>query len=86
MWPEIGKTCFPKTTTKIDVPIFIFDGRLDMNTPSVLVEDWFNMIEAPRKELIWFEESGHNPMGDEPEKFKSLLRERCKEIIYQNNN
>lgn len=81
MWPEIGKTCFPKTTTKFEIPIFVFDGRHDMNTPSVLVEDWFNMIEAPHKELIWFEESGHNPMGDEPQKFKSLLREKAKEVI-----
>ncbi len=81
MWPELGKTCFPKTATSFKIPIFIFDGRLDMNTPSVLVEDWYNMIEAPHKELIWFEESGHNPMGDEPQKFKSLLREKAKEVI-----
>jgi len=81
MWPEIGKTSFPKTTTKFNIPIFIFDGRYDMNTPSVLVEDWYNMIEAPHKELIWFEESGHNPMGDEPIKFKTLLREKAKEVL-----
>ena len=31
---------------------------------------------APKKELIWFEHSGHNPMTDEPERFKSLLRDR----------
>ena len=80
MWNEVGETDFPTTCTKFQIPVFIFDGRLDMNTPSVLVEDWFNMIEAPRKELIWFEESGHNPMGDEPEKFKKLLRERLMEV------
>ena len=80
MWNEVGETDFPTTCTKFQIPVFIFDGRLDMNTPSVLVEDWFNMIEAPRKELIWFEESGHNPMGDEPEKFKKLLRDRLMEV------
>ena len=80
MWNEVGETDFPTTCTKFQIPVFIFDGRLDMNTPSVLVEDWFDMIEAPRKELIWFEESGHNPMGDEPEKFKKLLRERLMEV------
>jgi len=54
-----------------------------MNTPSVLVQDWFDKIEAPQKELIWFEDSGHNPMNDEPEKFKRLLRERLTEIAAQ---
>lgn len=76
MWPEVGATDFPKTCTQFKVPFYIFDGRLDKNTPSELVEDWYNMIEAPDKDLIWFENSGHNPMNDEPEKFKGLLRSK----------
>ena len=47
-----------------------------MNTPAELVEDWYNMIEAPEKDLVWFENSGHNPMNDEPEMFKRILREK----------
>lgn len=80
MWPEVGRTDFPKTCTRFEVPYFIFDGRLDKNTPAELVEDYFNLIEAPKKELVWFEDSGHNPMNDEPDKFKTLLRERLTEI------
>lgn len=76
MWPEVGATDFPRTCTKFKVPFYIFDGRLDKNTPSELVEDWYNMIEAPDKDLVWFESSGHNPMNDEPEKFKGLLRSK----------
>ena len=76
MWPEVGETDFPATCTKFDVPYFVFDGRLDQNTPASLVQAWFDTIEAPEKELIWFENSGHNPMNDEGEKFKRLLRER----------
>lgn len=76
MWEEIGTTDFPATCTKFNVPIYIFNGRLDMNTPAELVEGWYNMIEAPDKCLIWFDKSGHNPLGDEPEKFKKLLREK----------
>jgi pimeloyl-ACP methyl ester carboxylesterase len=76
MWAEVGATDFPKTCTKFDVPFFILDGRLDMNTPAELVEDWYNMIEAPEKDLVWFENSGHNPMNDEPEAFKRVLREK----------
>ena len=75
MWAEIGAEDLTKYT-KFEVPILVFDGRLDMNTPAELVEDWFAKIEAPYKELIWFDNSGHNPMGDEPERFKKLLREK----------
>ncbi|MBO7677342.1 MAG: alpha/beta hydrolase [Erysipelotrichaceae bacterium] len=75
MWPEIGKEDL-SIYTDFSVPILIFDGRLDMNTPAELVEEWFDKIKAPYKELIWFDESGHNPMGDEPERFKTLLKEK----------
>ena len=68
--PAVGATDFPSTCTKFQVPYFIFDGVLDQNTPAALVQDYFDLIQAPKKELIWFEQSGHNPMTDEPERFK----------------
>ncbi len=76
MWPECGSTNFNKTCTDFKVPFYIFDGMLDQNTPSALVEGWYNNIKAPDKCLVWFEHSGHNPMNDEGEKFKALLREK----------
>ena len=75
MWAEVGREDLTEYRS-FDVPILVFDGKLDMNTPAELVEGWFAGIEAPYKELIWFENSGHNPMGDEPERFKKLLREK----------
>lgn len=80
MWPECGQTNFNKTCTRFAMPFFVFDGTLDQNTPSSLVQDWFDSIEAPQKELIWFENSGHNPMNDEGDKFKTLLRQRLTAI------
>ncbi|MFR1786745.1 MAG: alpha/beta fold hydrolase [Ruthenibacterium lactatiformans] len=80
MWPAVGATDFPSTCTKFQVPYFIFDGVLDQNTPAALVQDYFDLIQAPKKELIWFEQSGHNPMTDEPERFKSLLRDRLQAL------
>lgn len=76
MWPAVGATDLPKTCNTFDVPVFIFDGVLDQNTPAALVQGYFDVIKAPQKELVWFEHSGHNPMSDEPEKFKSLLKDR----------
>ena len=76
MWPEVGATDLASTCAKFEMPYFIFDGKLDKNTPAELVQSYFDRIEAPRKELAWFESSGHNPMADEPDKFKGLLRER----------
>lgn len=86
MWPEVGALDFEKDCTKFKVPVFIFDGRLDMNTPSTLVQPYFDKIEAPIKELVWFENSGHNPMNDESDKFKTLLRQRLGDIAKKEKN
>ena len=80
MWPEVVTLEFPRDYTEFSVPYFIFDGRLDQNTPAELVESYFELIKAPQKELIWFESSGHNPLGDQPELFKELLKNRLLKI------
>ncbi|MDR2620636.1 MAG: alpha/beta hydrolase [Propionibacteriaceae bacterium] len=80
MWDEIADIDLATACPSFEMPYFIFDGRLDNNTPAVLVEDYFNRIAAPHKELIWFDAAGHNPMGDEPERFKTLLREKLRDV------
>ena len=80
MWPEIGRVKLQNECTKFKIPYFIFDGTLDKNTPADLVEGYYEKIEAPHKELIWFEESGHNPLIDEADKFKSLLKDRLMKV------
>jgi len=85
MWPEVGQVELDKTHLEFKVPIFIFDGKLDQNTPSSLVEDYFNSIKAPKKELHWFLNSGHNPMNDEEDIFKKLLKEKLLKIAKEEN-
>ena len=86
MWEEVAGVDLAGACPSFEMPYFIFDGRLDFNTPASLVEEYFNKIEAPRKELIWFENSGHNPLGDEPERFKTLLREKLREVAETERN
>lgn len=81
MWPEIGRCKLPDECINFKIPYFIFDGKLDKNTPSELVENYYSKINAPYKELIWFEESGHNPLIDEADKFKELLKDRLTKVL-----
>ena len=80
MWPTIVHYDFIKDCGPFRMPYYIFQGRLDRNTPASLVQDYYNSIEAPDKDLIWFENSAHGPMGEEPEKFKRLMREKFLKI------
>jgi pimeloyl-ACP methyl ester carboxylesterase len=80
MWDDIAGTSLAGVCPRFVIPYFIFDGRFDNNTPASLVEEYFAAIEAPRKELIWFEKSGHNPMSDEPVLFRNTLRAKLTEV------
>jgi len=55
--------------TKLDVPVYFFLGRHDVNAPPVLVEEYLQVLEAPDKGIVWFEHSGHSPWINEREKF-----------------
>lgn len=81
MWPEIGAVKMQRDNIEYKVPYFIFDGRLDKNTPADLVQDYFDKIKAPIKELHWFDEAGHNPLIDNPSEFKQLLVEKLLPLI-----
>lgn len=76
LWPQVMKIDLLNSAQKLSVPVFLFQGRHDYNTPSSLVEDYFEILDAPYKELIWFEESGHHPMYEESESYQSMLVEK----------
>ena len=54
--------------TRLDCPVFIFAGRHDYETPSVLAETWLAALQAPRKGLVRFENSAHMMELEEPGK------------------
>ncbi|GCF92735.1 alpha/beta hydrolase [Enterococcus florum] len=59
----------------LEVPVYFFLGRHDVNAPTSLVEDYFSILSAPEKEIIWFEHSGHSPWINESERFvEEVLR------------
>lgn len=58
---------------KLEVPVYFFVGRHDINAPTALAEDYYNKLDAPAKRLIWFEHSGHTPWVDENTLFAQTL-------------
>jgi proline iminopeptidase len=47
-------------------PIIVFAGRHDTTTPSSVTAAWLEHVVAPAKKLIWFEDSAHMMMVEEP--------------------
>ena len=53
---------------KLETPLILMLGRHDINVSSEVAAEWFETVEAPSKQLIWFERSGHHQTSEEPGK------------------
>ncbi len=78
LWKEIFyETSLFKQAPRIDVPVYFFLGRHDKVVTSDVAQRYFDALDAPReKQIVWFEESGHWPHFEEPEKYRKELIER----------
>jgi pimeloyl-ACP methyl ester carboxylesterase len=54
---------------RLDIPVYFFTGRHDYTDPTEYTEEYARRLQAPKKEVVWFEESAHFPFLEEPEKF-----------------
>jgi pimeloyl-ACP methyl ester carboxylesterase len=73
MWARLMAVDLMADIRELQVSVYFFTGRYDYQTPFELLEDYFEMLEAPYKEIVWFENSGHVPNLDEPEVYQDML-------------
>ncbi len=76
VYPQLYEVDLRRDYTELSVPIYFFLGLHDINAPLVLAEDYFSLLKAPIKEIVWFEHSGHSTWANEPDLFvrELLLR------------
>lgn len=74
LWPEFFR--FDLTVYKtFKMPVFFLLGRYDWQVPAILAASYFKTIEAPCKQLVWFERSAHHPPFEQPEEFNRVMIE-----------
>ncbi|QDE67052.1 MULTISPECIES: alpha/beta fold hydrolase [Myxococcus] len=60
---------------RLKTPLILFLGRHDHNVSAMVAAEWFAGVKAPSKQLVWFEQSAHELMAEEPGKvLLSLVR------------
>jgi pimeloyl-ACP methyl ester carboxylesterase len=71
--PELAGLDLAVALPRIDVPVVIVQGRHDQVAPGAAAERYARLLQAPSKQLVWFENSAHTPHLSEPGKFRDLL-------------
>lgn len=74
VYPQLYGKDLRKDVPALDVPVYFLLGRHDINAPLPLAEEYYNLLSSPKKELIWFEHSGHNPWNTEADRYMQEVR------------
>jgi pimeloyl-ACP methyl ester carboxylesterase len=74
MWDEVSQIDLLARVPALKMPVVLLLGRKDRWVASEISQAFFDGLEAPHKEIVWFESSGHEPYADEPDAFEAAMR------------
>ena len=80
LWPELIASNVQRDYRRFEMPVFFLLGRFDMQVVASVAASYFNVIDAPQKELIWFENSGHMAPFEEPELFNRIMTQTVRPL------
>ncbi|NCT90487.1 alpha/beta hydrolase [Cellulomonas sp. APG4] len=75
LYPQLLGIDFRRDVPRLEVPVLLVQGAYEADGRAVLAEEWFAGLEAPSKELVMCDHSGHTPHLDEPGRFAELMGE-----------
>ena len=76
LWPQILSINLLEQAPELKVPVYLLEGRHDHEAPSALAERYFQVLVAPRKTLLWFEDSAHFVNTEEADAFNRFFIDR----------
>ena len=77
LWPEVINTNLFTAIDSMQIPVYIFQGMYDYQTPHVIAKAFYDQLKAPKKEFFTFTNSAHSPLMEEVDKFNGLVREKA---------
>lgn len=81
MWPQVVARDYDATIPALSVPVLMTTGCHDYNTPFVLARKWYDRLQCPYKEWVWFGESAHSPIKEEPEAWGQAVESFLQKVI-----
>ena len=78
LWPVVIQKNLYNEIDSMRIPVYIFQGKYDNQTPYVVAKDFFNQLKARKKEFFTFENSAHSPVMEEAAKFNSIVMEKTR--------
>jgi len=73
LYPQLTELDLRAQVPRVDVPVVLMMGRYEARGRAEPAAEWFELLDAPAKEWIEFDTSGHRPLFEQPEEFHRAM-------------
>ena len=73
LYPQLQDIDFRETATDLEIPMFFVQGALEADGRADVFADWYPMVDAPIKDLVVLDTSGHRPLFEQPDEFVEYM-------------
>ena len=73
LYPQIQDLDFRTQATSLDIPVYLAQGAHEAPGRAEPAKQWFDLLDAPSKQLVTFDTSGHRPLWEQPDQFHDLM-------------
>lgn len=83
MYPQLQEIDLREDAPQLDVPVYLLDGGHELKSRRDLAFDWFEMLDAPEKQIYTFENGGHSVAFEHFEETTRILVEEVLPATYR---
>jgi pimeloyl-ACP methyl ester carboxylesterase len=73
LYPQLKELDFRTDATRLAVPVYLMEGRFEAPGRLGPAQQWFDELDAPTKQWITFDTSGHRPLFEQPDLFHQTM-------------
>ncbi len=75
LYPQIQGIDLRESATRLEVPVYLIQGRNEAPGRATLAREWFRRLSVPSKELVVLDTSGHRPLFEQPARFTEAMEQ-----------
>lgn len=73
LYPQLQMIDFRTQAARLDVPVHLVQGAHEAPGRAILADEWYELLEAPSKDMVRLDTSGHRPLFEQPDEFTTYM-------------
>ena len=82
LYPQLYDLDFRESVPRLDVPVYILDGKAELEGRRDIALEWFEKLEAPSKQLVSFDGAAHSVAFEQADEVLRVMTETILPATY----